>query len=218
MSLKNCDTVRIICAGKRDGLFEKKDGDLVIAADGGLDYAKEAGVKPDLCVGDFDSTKCDLSDENTIRLPTEKADTDTLYAVKKGLELGFEEFALYCGSGGEIDHLIANLQVLLMLAKSGKRGYLMDGKRIITAACDECVTFFKSCSGRFSVFAAEDVANVFISGAKYAFSGQLKNTFPIGVSNEFIGEEVKICTYKPVIVVFDREIYDCGNFKRERGE
>lgn len=218
MSRENCGTVRIICAGERGRLFEKKNGDFVIAADGGLDYAREAGIKPDLCVGDFDSVKCDPSSENVIRLPTEKDDTDTLYAVKKGLELGFDEFAIYCGSGGEIDHLIANIQILLMLAKSGKRGYLMVGKRVITAAKDERITFSKSCSGRFSVFAAEDSATVCISGAKYDFSGQIKNTFPIGVSNEFIGEEVQICAYKPVIAVFDGDIYDRGDFKRERGE
>lgn len=211
-------TFRVICAGQKDRLFEKESGDFVAAADGGLLYADRAGIKVDLVVGDFDSLGYIPKGENVLRLPTEKDDTDALFAVKKGVEAGFSEFALYCALGGEADHSIANLQILLMLVKSGKHGYIVSDKRVVTACCGERIIFSPSCKGKFSVFSAEDIANVSISGAKYDFCGELKNTFPVGASNEFMGKQVQICAYKPVFAVFGTDIYERKSFKREREE
>ena len=46
----------IIGGGSFDGFFDQvTDADLVIAADKGYKYAKEAGILPDYIIGDFDS-------------------------------------------------------------------------------------------------------------------------------------------------------------------
>ena len=50
------NTCYIIGAGEDFGLdFSPSDGDLIIAADGGLERLRAAGIKPDLIIGDFDS-------------------------------------------------------------------------------------------------------------------------------------------------------------------
>ena len=45
----------IISGGQSDDLAGIRDADFIIACDRGYAYAKEAGIRPDLLVGDFDS-------------------------------------------------------------------------------------------------------------------------------------------------------------------
>ena len=46
----------IYCWSESDILpFDKEDGDFIICADSGIDYAKRVGVLPDVVLGDFDS-------------------------------------------------------------------------------------------------------------------------------------------------------------------
>lgn len=80
------------CAKQRPELFksELSDDDFVICADGGYIYAQRFGIKPQLIVGDFDSSTMPDTDVPTIALPTEKDDTDTIYAIKQGISRGYE--------------------------------------------------------------------------------------------------------------------------------
>ena len=57
---------------------------------------------------------------NPRRLPVEKDDTDTLAAIRAGLEQGCGLFSIYGGTGGKrLDHTLANLQSLLFLRRRG---------------------------------------------------------------------------------------------------
>lgn len=104
-----CDTRRL-----RERLAVN-DGDLCIAADGGMDHLSEIGLTPDIVLGDMDS----LENEDVIRsqradfcvkrLPAEKDDTDMLAAIKEGLAAGYRQFELYGALGGRIDHTLANI-------------------------------------------------------------------------------------------------------------
>ena len=85
---------------------------LVIAADGGLAHLKAQGAAPDLTVGDFDSLGY-VPDGNVIRHPPEKDDTDTMLALRLGLERGYDTFVLYGCLGGRMDHAYANFQAVL---------------------------------------------------------------------------------------------------------
>ena len=78
----------IFAAGTFYGLRERPaPGDLVIAADAGYRVCQQAGIVPDLLLGDFDSM--DQPDfPNIRRSPVEKDDTDTMLAVKTALEEG----------------------------------------------------------------------------------------------------------------------------------
>ena len=77
----------IIGAGDFFGLREAPDdSDYVIAADAGFEYCTENCIIPDLVLGDFDSLGKAPKHPNVLQLPVEKDDTDTLAAVKLGLE------------------------------------------------------------------------------------------------------------------------------------
>ena len=103
----------IISGGQSDDLAGIRDADFIIACDRGYAYAKEAGIRPDLLVGDFDSYRGALDKSvPVLDLPVEKDDTDTMAAVRWAVSEGFSELRLYCALGGRLDHLMGNLQAL----------------------------------------------------------------------------------------------------------
>lgn len=178
--------------------------DFVIAVDGGLGYCGILEVEPDLILGDFDSVSEREAEaikvleqkipNRIIRLPREKDDTDMLAALKEGLARGYRQFRIYAGTGGRLDHTLANIQCLLFLKRNGAAGYLVDGTGMILVLENEAVHFQKNLEGYLSLFSlVEESRDVTIEGMKYPLKNAVvKNDFPIGISNEFIGEEAVI--------------------------
>lgn len=100
--------------------------DYVIYCDGGLRHQAGLGVQPDLIVGDFDSHPRPELPAETIVLPREKDDTDTVFAAKEALRRGFGDFLLLGVTGGRLDHTLANVGILLMLDAAGKKAAALD--------------------------------------------------------------------------------------------
>ncbi len=178
--------------------------DYVIAVDGGLSYCSILNVEPDLILGDFDSVseqeKLAVEQlkrtvpEKICQLPVCKDDTDMLAAIKKGLELGYTDFRIYAATGGRFDHTLANIQCLLYLKNHGAVGYLVDGTGMVLVLQNESVRFRKELEGTMSLFALTGEAKgVNIRGMKYPLENAvITNDFPIGISNEFIGEAAEV--------------------------
>lgn len=169
-------------------------GDYVIAADRGFDSLMAYGVTPDLAVGDFDSLGRTPNHPNVVQLPTEKDDTDMIFALRKGLELGYRRFVLLGGVGGRLDHTLGNLQSLDWLTAQGAQGFLAGEKTVATAIRDSSLTFPPSMSGGLSVFCNSGIAEgVNLSGVKYPLEdASLSNCFPLGVSNQFLGQTARV--------------------------
>ena len=178
--------------------------DFVIAVDGGLSYCEILNIEPDFIIGDFDSVSegekkaiCKLQIEipDRIRqLKPEKDDTDMLSALKYGLEAGYRDFRIYGGTGGRFDHTLANIQCLLYLKNHDAVGYLVDGTGMILVLQNEVVHFNRNLEGFLSLFSlGKQAKGVSIEGMKYPLKDYtMTNDFPIGISNEFIGEEAVI--------------------------
>lgn len=183
--------------------FFPKDGDFVIAADGGYTNLKKLGMKPDFVIGDFDSLPEIPENENIIRLPKEKNDTDTLYAVKLGLEKGYREFTIFGGIGGRLDHTLANIQTLAFIAEQGGRGFLVGEGNIITAIKNDRILFSAEKKGIISVFCNSSKAvGVTETGLKYSLTNAtLTSDMPLGVSNEFVGKESVISVEDGVLII-----------------
>ena len=171
-------------------------GDLILAADGGYQHCCIAGLQPNLLLGDFDSLEVPPPQDIPRQVfPPEKDDTDTMLAVKLGLERGFRRFHLYGGTGGRLDNTLANLQTLAYLAKAGARGELHDESFVFTAIQGpDRLQLPSQAAGLFSVFClGADAAGVSIQGGKYEAKGvTLTAAFPLGVSNQFRGEPVVV--------------------------
>ena len=186
----------IFAAGSFYGLREApKAGDVIIAADAGFRLCRELGLTPDLLLGDFDSMEEPKDFAHLIRVPVEKDDTDTMLAVKTGLERGETEFHIYGGMGGRrTDHTIANFQALLYLARRGAQGWLYGQGERYTAVCGGTVTFPARDRGILSVFClGVDARDVSIQGGQYPLHhAVLTAEFPLGVSNHFVGQPITV--------------------------
>ena len=194
----------IVGAGENYGLsFKPEEDDYVIAADAGYKYLLETEITPDMVVGDFDTLKYVPDHPNIVQLKPEKDITDTWEAVTKGFEKGYKEFHLYACMGGRVEHSIANFQLLSHIAEEGGRGYLYDDRSILTVIKDSEIEFKARDNGFISVFSLSDTSiGVDISGLKYEIEdAKLTNSFPLGVSNEFIGKPAKISVKNGTLLI-----------------
>lgn len=196
------------CSGMGGEGFEPKTGDYVIAADGGLKYLEAAGVHPDLIVGDFDTLGYEPAHENMVRLQREKDWTDTFVSMEKGVKLGYETFVFYGCLGGKLEHTVANLQHLVWLSERRMMGWMTDGRVWVTALSGDGaksghLTLPACKQGMVSVFCMGDKAEgVTLQGLKYTLQdGELSGAFPLGVSNEFVGEIAEISVRKGTLLV-----------------
>lgn len=175
----------------------------VIAADGGYSRLAAAGIEPGLIVGDFDSLGYVPASGNVLKFRSEKDKTDTELAIDEGLKRGCREFYIYGGTGGRLDHTLANIQCLARLSKLGLRGFLFGGGFAVTALTDGSIDFDKNHSGYISVFAhGGSACGVDESGFKYRLTNAtLSSDAPIGVSNEFTGTNGKVSVKRGTLIV-----------------
>lgn len=193
--------------------YRPQPGDYILAADGGVEHVRRLGITPDGILGDFDSLGYVPTD--AIVFPVEKDDTDSMLAVKRGLELGYTEFLLLgCLDGKRLDHTVANLQTLMYLVGHGARGTLVGKQYCVTAISRETLRFPAGCRGIVSVFCMGSPATgVNIRGLQYPLQdATLTAELPLGVSNHFTGEESEISVESGCLMVF----WDRANGMPER--
>lgn len=190
--------------------FKKGKDDIVIAADAGYKHLKKLNIAPDIVVGDFDSLGFIPEGSKIIRHPVKKDDTDTLLAVKTGLENGYKRFVLYGSVGGRLDHTFANVQTLNFIAENGGMGFICGEDFCITSIKNSTISFSSLKGGNLSVFSAFGTAyGVTIKGLLYEVENTvIKADFPIGVSNEFVGKNAEISVKDGTLNIF----FD-GNFE-----
>ncbi len=111
-------------------LSDSSEDTVVIACDGGTDILALKNIVPDMVIGDMDS----ISDKGlefiknnnifTEKYPVEKDWTDTEIALGK---TEGDEVILVCPVEGRLDHVLANLSLVLKLRSEGKEIEITDG-------------------------------------------------------------------------------------------
>lgn len=185
--MKRC----VIVGGAKIGRYDlvrarlQKENDFYICCDSGLKHRAALGIVPDLIVGDFDSHENPRLETETIVLPCEKDDTDTVFAVKEALRRGFQDFLLVGVIGGRLDHSLGNLSILLML----------DAKGMTAAAIDD-FSEMEILSGkpakidsRYACFSLLNITGtaqgITIKNAKYPLTdAEITCEYQYGISNE----------------------------------
>ena len=141
--------------------------DFFIFCDSGLKHLEALNVRPGLIVGDFDSHANPHMAVETIVLPCEKDDTDTVYAMKEALHRGYEDFLFLGVIGGRLDHTLGNVSMLLYLDSLGKHGCIADDysdMQIVSGA----PAFIEDCYAFFSLLNVSGLARgITIENAKY---------------------------------------------------
>ena len=212
------NTCILIGAGEFNVDPQRVDKDAyIIAVDGGIDYCRLYSINPDLYLGDYDS----LSEagrtflfhirenypEKVISLPKEKDDTDMLAAIKEGMNRGMLTFQIFGGLGKRLEHTIANIQCLIYLKSKGARGELIDKGIRISVIRNESICFERKKKGYLSCFCmGAEASGVSIHGMKYKLNDViLTDSYPIGISNEFIGEESEIEAKEGLLLIIESE-------------
>ncbi len=194
----------LVGAGEFYGTLSPSDEDIVIAADGGYNHLISHGVRCDLLVGDLDSLGEAPDSVTLLRHPKKKDETDMHLAYLEGVRRGYTDFTVYGGTGGSEDHTFANYSLLLYAARVGHRMTLVGEYTDATVIKDGEISLFAERGKRLSVLAIGAIARgVSISGAEYSLDdGTLEPSFPLGVSNSFIGTEVKLSVTDGALLIF----------------
>lgn len=171
-----------------------KPDDYVIYCDSGLKHQQALGAEPSLIVGDFDSHANPHSAVETIVLPCEKDDTDTVFAVKEAIKRGFTDFLLLGAVGERLDHTLANVSILLMLDDRGLNGRIIDDYSEMEIVSRSP----KRVDGSFKYYSILNISGtargICETGCKYPLeNAEIECSYQYGVSNEVNpGEEAVI--------------------------
>lgn len=168
--------------------------DFIVFCDSGLKHLESLQVKPGLIVGDFDSHDNPHLDVETIVLPCEKDDTDTVFAVKEALKRGFDDFLLVGVIGARLDHTLGNVSILLMLDKAGKKGKIIDDFSEMEIISNE-PAYVDDSFAYFSLLNITGVAKgITIENAKYPLvNAEITSEYQYGISNEVLqGNKAKV--------------------------
>ncbi len=170
------------------------EGDFFVCCDSGLRHAEPLGIRPDLIVGDFDSHERPQTDTETIVLPREKDDTDTVWAAKEAVRRGFGDFLLVGVTGERFDHTFGNVSLLLYLDSLGKKARILDD----TSEMEIISRQPAEIDGSWSWFSLLNISGtarkITVRGAKYPLEGaEIRSDYQYGISNEVLpGEKATV--------------------------
>lgn len=199
----------ILCAAPIDSVSWLKQiikqDDFLLCADGGYRHAEAIGRKPDLLIGDFDSIqKPENSLFEIITFPPEKDYTDSMLALKIGIERGFTDFLLLGGLGGRIDHSLANLSLLTYALDSGVNLKIADERNSLEILRDKSKTLKRGkCGEMLSLFPLGGFAyGVTVTGVKYPLNEYtMEPVCSLGVSNEITEEFATVSVRKGNLLI-----------------
>ena len=182
--------------------------DYIVFCDSGLRHLEPLQVKPSLIVGDFDSHDNPHLDVETIVLPCEKDDTDTVFAVKEAIKRGFDDFLLIGVVGARLDHTLGNVSILLYLDSIGKKGIVIDDYSEMEIVSNE-PAYIEDSYAFFSLLNVSGTAKgITIENAKYLLNNaEITCEYQYGVSNEVLpGKTAKVSILEgKLLLIKDRE-------------
>ena len=118
------------------------EGDFIVCCDGGARHTYAMQITPDLILGDFDSSDSAITThyrEANVPFavfPAEKDYTDMELAIHHALDNGASEIWIWGGTGGRMDHTLANMHVLLQALEKGVTAILADEQNTVRAMQD----------------------------------------------------------------------------------
>ena len=185
-----------------------REDDFLVFCDSGLRHMEALEAKPDLIVGDFDSHCNPHLDVETIVLPHEKDDTDTMYAVKEMVKRGCDEFLLLGVIGARLDHTLGNVAILLYLDSLGKRASILDDYSEMEIVSRKPVQIDE----RYEFFSLLNISGIAkgidIENAKYPLrDATVTRAGMITISNEAAANEIVTVEIRDgrALVVFSRD-------------
>lgn len=170
--------------------------DYIICADGGYNNFLKSKNNffqfPHLVLGDFDSLNIETIPKNVeIKVFSEyKDETDIMLALNEGMSLNFNNFVIYGGLGGRIDHQYANIQLLKYTLENNAFCNIIDQNNILFMVSANFNNNVKLLSEKYnkyniSIFSYTDYSILSTKNLFYELDDtKILNNFPIGISNK----------------------------------
>jgi len=196
--------------------------DCLIAADGGVKHILKLGLTPKIIVGDMDSTPLLLQKKLTkicreqaclfptiIKYPTKKNKTDFKLVIDYVIEKKFKEIVIFGILGDRIDHLMANIFLLVKIQTENKsiKIKVVEGKKEIYILNKKIVVSGHIGDELSIIPVSEKLEGIITDGLEY----QLNNETLIfgstrGISNILDKTLVKINVKEGIaLIVFSRK-------------
>lgn len=169
----------------------------VFGVDKGLEALCRLGIKPDMAVGDFDSSSADIrkqyEHENHTRILNPMKDlTDTHAALIEAMKRNPCEIDIIGATGSRMDHVLGNIALLKISLMHGIRAHIIDGNNKITMTDGNYKISKADCYGTYvSLIPYSDkVTGINTRGFLYELKDAvLVKEETIGISNELREEE-----------------------------
>ena len=194
-------------------------GKVSIAADGGIRFFRRNKLRPDIMIGDFDSSpklsKKYLESMEVIKYPVHKDKTDSQLAVELALERGATGIEI-CGalSADEIDHSLGNIFLLDIIGKFRKKhrqdipAIIKDSKKDILLLENESIKLSGKPGDAISIIPLIDNCRVNFKGLLYPPpSGKLVFGDSLTLRNQFLGKTARITAKgKILLIVYSKHL------------
>lgn len=210
----------IISGGRIDRDFalsflENETFDQFIAVDNGLRFCYDNQIKPTWIVGDFDTAAPELveyyqtqTDIPIRRFNPVKDSTDSQIAIELALELGSNEITLLGGTGTRMDHVLGNIQSLMLAKKKGVSCVILDEYNRIQLIDGETRLKKSEQYGKYVSLLplTTEVTGVDLTGFKFNLTGHTftsTGSAGFGVSNEIIEDTAEIRVKSGIFVLIE---------------
>jgi len=180
---------------------------LIIAADRGAKYCLDAGITPQLVVGDMDS----LDDESAERLAglgvelkhfsPDKDRTDTEIALEEAISRGARRLEIIGAIGNRLDHTLANIHLLFTALRRGvvarmvsdtQQVFLVNKKEIIKDNWGRTISFLPL---------TERVEGITLNGFFYELDcASMEIGKPYGISNVVKSDSAQVTVAEGVLI------------------
>lgn len=143
-------------------------GKFKIAVDGGYIFFKQAKMKPDLIIGDFDSLKrSSVKNIKTLAYPIHKDHTDTELAIRYCIEKRFNAIDIVMPAIGEPDHFMGLISILANPSVRKRQIRIINHKYEIRLLENEKIILNNGIGQKFSIKAVCKPIKLNCSGTKY---------------------------------------------------
>jgi thiamine pyrophosphokinase len=178
----------ILCNGERPSkrLLVKlaREADLVIAADGGANVARWAGITPDVIIGDLDSiraaTRKQFASSLVIHM-TRQDNTDLEKALDFLVARGVREAVVVAATGQRLDFTLGNLSVIW--AYGGRIRLVFRDDAFTALPVGRSLRVHARPGTTVSLIPFGDCSGITLAGLRYPLSGARMRVGDIGVSN-----------------------------------
>lgn len=193
-------------------LLSKEQYTKIIAADYGLTIADSINLELDYIVGDFDSVSETILEKyrnvsTPIQtFPKEKDKTDTQIAMELALMHSPSEIHLLGATGTRLDHVLANLHLLMLPMQLHIHACILDSYNKIYLK-NQSFTIKKSEQyGNYVSLLPFDgqVTRLTLTGFKYPLNNiTLTAGSSLGISNEIMNEEASVEFKNGILIVIE---------------